>query len=57
MLSESSSTIARCDGTTSRSDETHTGSSSIAATASRTSPRKLTSRTRLPRDRSRPSQR
>ena len=35
MLSESSTTIARCDGTVSRCDETSTGSSSMAATASR----------------------
>ena len=57
MLSESSTTSSRCDGTDSRRLETSTGSTSMIATASSVSIRRPTSSARFARDSPRRSQR
>ena len=56
MLSESSTTIIKCEGTVSRRVETSTGSTSMMATASKVSMRRPIKSVRFARDSSRCSQ-
>ena len=57
MLSESSTTIIKCEGTVSRRVETSTGSKSMMAAASKVSMRRPTKSARFAGDSSRRSQR